>query len=405
MIRKIALFICLFLVILVPIAVADPSLVVTDYQFTPKVLIPGDEGYLQVTIKNAETTATEATTYTWSDRSTTYTDTMGAIINKVWISSAVSNGKKISVSNNFEDLCNLAPATSIPLSFKINSDKDISEGMYFLTMHVDVEGYPDLNYEIPINVSNKTVDLISTYIPSTISISGSTDITLSAVNNLQQTVKNVRISPESVDSITFSPESYVIGDINADSSQEATFSIKPADLGEKQITFNLSFKNGNNQHYKLLNFNINVIDTLDVAPVLYNIPISIQKGSSARVRLEVYNAKTTSITGVIVTPITDLKIVPSQYFIGAMDPDDVFTANFDLYSEGVDVGNHSISFKVSFKQDEEYFVTPSISSSFKIIEPIQGEDGTGLIAIASISIIIVIIILSFVIMKRRRQKK
>ena len=193
MIRKIALFICLFLVILVPIAVADPSLVVTDYQFTPKVLIPGDEGYLQVTIKNAETTATEATTYTWSDRSTTYTDTMGAIINKVWISSAVSNGKKISVSNNFEDLCNLAPATSIPLSFKINSDKDISEGMYFLTMHVDVEGYPDLNYEIPINVSNKTVDLISTYIPSTISISGSTDITLSAVNNLQQTVKNVRI--------------------------------------------------------------------------------------------------------------------------------------------------------------------------------------------------------------------
>ena len=65
--------------------------------------------------------------------------------------------------------------------------------------------------------------------------------------------------------------------------------------------------------------------------------------------------------------ITDATVIPSQYFIGAMDPDDVFSASFDIYSDMLDYGNHTIKFKVSFKQGSEYYETPSISHSFKVI--------------------------------------
>ena len=96
-------------------------------------------------------------------------------------------------------------------------------------------------------------------------------------------------------------------------------------------------------------------------------PLSIKKGGSARIGLEVYNAKTEPITGVIITPITNATVIPSQYFIGAMDPDDVFSASFDIYTDMLDYGNHTIKFKVSFKQGYEYYETPYISHLFKVV--------------------------------------
>ena len=82
--------------------------------------------------------------------------------------------------------------------------------------------------------------------------------------------------------------------------------------------------------------------------------------------------KTESITGVIITPITDATVIPSQYFIGSMDPDDVFSASFDIFADKLDYGNNTIKFKVSFKQGSEYYETPSISHLFKVVS----SDGT-----------------------------
>jgi hypothetical protein len=160
--------------------------------------------------------------------------------------------------------------------------------------------------------------------------------------------------------------------LEAGNSEDIILSINPDEMGEKILSLNLSYMNGDNEHYEKYDIPIEIIDVLDVAPILTDIPSTIKKGKSARIGLEVYNAKTESITGVIITPITDATVIPSQYFIGAMDPDDVFSASFDIFADKLDYGNHTIRFKVSFKQGSEYYETPSINHVFKVVS----SDGT-----------------------------
>jgi hypothetical protein len=167
--------------------------------------------------------------------------------------------------------------------------------------------------------------------------------------------------------LDFNPNSIFIGSLESSVSKDIILSITPDEMGDKVLSLNLSFMNGDNEHYENYNIPLQVIDVLDVAPILTDIPLAIKKGKSARIGLEVYNAKTESITGVIITPITEATVIPSQYFIGSMDPDDIFSASFDIFSDKLDYGNHTIKFKVSFKQGTEYYETPSISHLFKVV--------------------------------------
>ena len=217
-----------------------------------------------------------------------------------------------------------------------------------------------------------------------------------------------------------SENSIFIGTLEAGNSEDIILSINPDEMGKKILSLNLSYMNGDNKHHEKYDIPIEIIDVLDVAPILTDIPSTIKKGKSSRIGLEVYNAKTESITGVIITPISVATVIPSQYFIGAMDPDDVFSASFDIFTDNLDYGNNTIRFKVSFKQGSEYYETPSISHIFRVVS----GDGTSyqsstddnsesnrafsgdIFGICVIIIpIIVIIIIIFIIWKWRKGRK
>jgi len=198
------------------------------------------------------------------------------------------------------------------------------------------------------------------------------------------------------------PSSTFIGSMSSYDSEDVIFSIKPTETGGKNLSFNIDFKNGDNLHTQTLTIPIEIVETLDVAPVFYSIPSSIEKGKSTRIRLEVFNAKTSGITGVIVTPITDAKMSPSQYFIGAMDSDDVFSASFDMYTDGLEIGNYTIGFKVSFKQGEDYYETPTVSSSFEIVAATENSGDNNLGTIVGGIFILVIALALFLIWRKRR---
>jgi len=350
----------------VPSICADPSIIIYDYELSPEIFMPGDSGTLKLTIKNAETTNTVVRT-SGSTTTTVSTDTVGATFENIWIDAASdSNGKHVKATLNYEDIGYLAPSASFDITFKIIAEAGISQGLYFPVVGIDITSYTDVSFPIPINVSNATIDLISTSVPSKISQSGSTQITFSAVNNRDSIVNNIVVTPKTIDGIEFTPESVFIESINSDSSEDITFSLKPTGKGVKNLSFDISYKNGNNIHSSSVNETIEIIDTLDVGSVFTSLPRSIKKGESSRITLEVYNAKTESITGVMVTPISDTTILPSQYFIGSMDPDDVFSASFDIYTDNLDYGNNTIEFEVSFKQGNEYYKTPTISTMFSV---------------------------------------
>jgi len=359
--------ITLSLFCIIPQTSADPTVMISNYSLSPEVFMPGDTGILTLTIKNTESTNTVQQTSTSGSSTSVETDTVAVTIENVWIGSDGDGTNNVKAFTNYEDVGDLSPGTTITVDFKMIAETHISEGFYFPTANVDVENYEDVQFPIKVKVSNATVDLLITDVPSKISMSGATSITITAVNSRDNDVEGVTIVPQAVEGIEFTPNSVYIGELESDSSSDATFSIKPSDTGEKTITFNLEFKNGDNVHNETLPLPIEIVNTLDVGSIFTNIPRSIEKGGSSRITLEVYNAKTETITGVIVTPISNSTVLPSQYFIGSMEADDVFSASFDIYTDDLEIGSHSVDFEVSFKQGNEYYKIPSVQTSFSVV--------------------------------------
>lgn len=362
--------------ILSPSITAEPSIIITNYEIYPQIFMPGDRGILTLTIQNTETTSTTTESHGDVSDSITVIENNGVVINRIWINRVYDdNGNKIESMEGltgYEDLGNIAPGTSFKVSFGIIVDMNMTEGYYFPSVHIDLKNdiygnYEDVSFPIEMRISNETVDLISTNVPTKISIGGSTDISFSVINKRKNSIDNIIISSNEDTDLDVSPKSMFIGSLEPRKSEEILLSINPDEMGKKMLSLNLSYMNGDNPHYEKYTIPIEIVDILDVAPILTDMPLSIKKGGSARIGLEVYNAKTEPITGVIITPITNATVIPSQYFIGAMDPDDVFSASFDIYTDMLDYGNHTIKFKVSFKQGYEYYETPSISHLFKVV--------------------------------------
>jgi hypothetical protein len=349
-----------------PLVRADPAMMIQQYQLSPEILMPGDTAILTLEVRNGETVATQTTTSGSVGDTTTTVHTLGATLEDISIIPAQSGGKQIRATTHYEDIGYLAAGSSIEVNFKLLVDANISEGMYFPTAKIDVSGGNDVQYPLLMKVSNSTVDLLQTSVPSKISNGGATDIIITAVNKRENAVNEVIVTPRG-DNVDFVPSSYFLGSLAAKTSQDVVFSIKPLELGEQNLAFDVSYKNGDNLHASSLHVPITVIQALDVAPIITNFPISITKGGSSRISIEVYNAKTEKITGVLITPICDATVIPSQYFIGSMDPDDVFSASFDIYADTVDYGAQIIGFTVSFKQGNEYFETPQVTKSFTVV--------------------------------------
>ena len=339
--------------------------------------MPGDTAVLTLQVKNAETVATQTSTSTSGGETTAIVHTLGVDINKIWIDPATSGTKQIRTTASYTDIGNLAAGASIEVNFKLIVDKNMSEGVYFPVVNVDVSGGTDVIYPLLVKVSNASVDLLSTSVPSKISKGGTTDLTVTAVNKRENAVQEVIITPHG-DGVEFVPQSYFIGSLAAETSEDVVFSAKPVETGRSNISFSVSYKNGDNLHTNSLIAPLSVIEALDVAPIITNFPISITKGGSSRISIEVYNAKTEKITGVLVTPICNATVIPSQYFIGSMDPDDVFSATFDIYADTVGYGTQIIGFKVSFKQGNDYYETPLVSKSFSVVSgPGQSYQSSG----------------------------
>ncbi|MBN2599381.1 MAG: hypothetical protein JXA75_02485 [Candidatus Thermoplasmatota archaeon] len=411
-------------IISTPFVQANPAVMIQNYQLNPEVLMPGDSAVLTLQVVNGEAVATQTSTIVSGGESTTTVRTLGATLEDISILPAQSGVNQIRATTHYQDVGYLAAGTGIQVNFNLRVDANMSEGTYFPTAKIDVSGGTDVQYPLMMKVSNATVTLHQKNVPSKISQGGTTEIVITAVNKRDNTVTDVMVTPQGND-VEFVPSSYFVGSLAAKTSLDVVFSIKPLGTGTSDLTFDVSYKNGDNLHTNSLQIPVSVIQTLDVAPIITNFPISITKGGSSRISIEVYNAKTERITGVLVTPVCDATVIPSQYFIGSMDPDDVFSASFDIYADTVDYGTESIGFIVSFKQGNDYYETPMVSKTFSVVSGpgVYYQSSSGLNSKSSTSngafqtpslmscvlsviivIVVVIIIVVFFIRYRKRRK-
>jgi hypothetical protein len=386
-----------------PQSLADPTVMVTAYTLEPEVLLAGDEAVLSVTLTNTESTATQTNTdYVGGVPIDQTTDTIAATLNNVWITSDGDGSYSIKATENYEDVGDLSPGSSITLTFLIEAHRNISKGLYTPILNVNVDHFQDVAYPIPIRISSYSATILPKDIPKKISSSGSTTITLTAVNNREVSIEDVTITAESNQSIAVSPTSTYIGTLPSESSQDISCSLHPTTLGEQEISFTISYRNGENSHSNTITIPIEVIETHDVSPVLYNIPEMIYQHGSERITLEIYNAKSETITGVTVIPVTEFSTSPTEYFIGSMDSDDVFSASFDVKTDNLEPGNYTIGFKVAFKQGNNYFESPTITDQISVVKNNVGSSSDGGSTLIIIGLIILaVVILFFVLWKRR----
>jgi hypothetical protein len=393
-------------------ATADPSIIISDYKLTPGEFMPGETGILSLMITNAEAVATTTETTGGASHSVSVTETNGVVIERIYISSVPdANGNQIRSilgANGYQDLGNLAAGASMKISFEMIAEENISNGYYFPKVHIDLKNddygnYEDVVFPIEIQVNDHPLEIIPENNPMTISMSGASDISLTLINLRESALDNIIITPHGNDNYRIQPEKLVLSQLGASSSEEIQFSIIPETIGTYQLEFDVSYENGDNSHTTTTSLTVETIDNFDVAPIIYSMPSSIEVGATEEIRLKVYNSKAESISSVIVTPHTDARVTPSQYFVGSMDADDIYSLSFDIDTTGLTQNKtYDISFTVSFKQDDTTFETPIIQSSFEVI----GSNGNGDEATMAIGIgsILVIVIIFFIYRWRKKQR-
>lgn len=397
----------MFLLVLIGQINADPTVMITDYSLEPETMLPGDTAILTVTIANTETTATKTETEYDDNLPISQTvKTIAATLRNIWITSDGDGSYTIHAHDNYRNVGDLSPGNSITLSFAISAHENLTEGLYFPIIHVDVLGNRNVNYPFPVRVSSHSATILAKDVPKMISSSGSTSIILTVVNNRESPVKDVIITADVNQSISVSPANMYIGTLNSETSQDITCSLHPSIVGKQNISFTITFRNGENTHSSSITIPIEVIETHDVSPVLYTIPRSIAQHDSKRITLEVYNAKSDTITGVTVIPVTNFSTSPTEYFIGSMKSDDVFSASFDISSDELEPGNYSIGFKVAFKQGNNYFESPTIFRQIAVTLKGAHDESidTGFLIMIIIGILLILIIVFFIFQKRRIAK-
>jgi hypothetical protein len=131
---------------------AEPTVTIENYEVSPAVLMPGDLGTIQISIKNTASTATiqesKGILLEGKFATTTNTDV------NVFIEKAGLEGNGIVViGSNFQRIGDIGPGQTIPITFLIKAPAN--SGVYFPEVWIDTAGGRSTRYPIPVNVNTQ----------------------------------------------------------------------------------------------------------------------------------------------------------------------------------------------------------------------------------------------------------
>ncbi|MDD1693550.1 MAG: hypothetical protein LUQ71_02380, partial [Methanoregula sp.] len=136
--------------IIAPASATDPTVLITGYEVTPAVLLPGDMGTVTLTIKNTAETASEKEN-TGIVSGGTFASTKSTDIN-VFVENVHLEGNGIDVlTDDFDRLGDLGPGQSVPVTFVIRAPE--KSGIYFPEAWIDVKDGRSTRYPVTVNVN------------------------------------------------------------------------------------------------------------------------------------------------------------------------------------------------------------------------------------------------------------
>lgn len=366
------------------VSAADgPAVMITDYKVEPEVLMPGDIGTIIVTIKNMDTqsseTETTTTTTTCYTSSTTTTSTVNAEIESIRLSSRSRDIGWLQEGFQRSEYFNvgaLGPGESVTIAIPIKAAAYTSEGTYFPEVCIEVDNGDNVRFPIPVKVESSSVEILEKDVPSEISLSESKEIAMVVANNRPNSVSGVKVLVKAkTEELEFTPECIFIGNLAPYEKRDVNFSLTPLSPGNKDIQFEVEYKNGVNSHRNALKSAIFVRSNADVRLILVDAPKSVLKGEVAKVDFDVANGMPKDVKAVSVVPVSNgegrERILPSEYFIGDMEAGDVFSASFDVDTRELSAGENRIAFKLAFRDidTDRIYETAGYEVRIEVKEP------------------------------------
>jgi hypothetical protein len=422
-------FAAVFLLLLVTAtasATGGPAVMIVDYDVEPEALMPGDTGTITLTIKNPSiyTEPLETDTITGEigipqqtvktgDVSGTSTQSISAEIGTIRL---ISSGSGIEWSSEgfqrteYDNIGALGPGESIKISIPIKADIYARDGTYHPEVNIEVENGENVRFPVSVKVDSSEVEILEKDVHPVISLSESKQIGLVVANNRPNPVNGVNVHMKAkTDELEFTPEQIFIGSLGASEKREVSFTLTPLSAGDKDISFDVTYKNGDNVHHNELKSSVLVKSIADVKLILVNVPEFVYKGDIAKIEFDVANGMAKEIKAVSVMHVIEngnggVRILPSEYFIGDMEVGDVFSASFELFTDDFSVGDTEIPFKLVFRDldTDKRYETPGYVVLLEVKEQQESELPLYLFIIALLVIIVVVSGLVWAKRKRRR---
>jgi hypothetical protein len=212
-----------------------PSVMV-DYSIDPAYLMPGDEGTVTITLKNA------AQDYSYTVPVDANNNEIFDLTAQVIDASLLSNGNVQVTSDRYYDVGLLGPGDSIDFTYAIKVDEEAKDGVEFLDfVFIGGGDMYDIKWKVPVTIVSSGIKIINSETSQ-----DSDFIVLDIANTRPNTIKSVNIFSVT-EGVVFEPTQYFIGTMDSDEMFTVQFDITP-DEGIEQIDFKAQFKNGNNWH-------------------------------------------------------------------------------------------------------------------------------------------------------------
>ena len=333
--------ICLLLLLLSAIvggataadASAEEQIAVTSVSVNPDTLMRGDTGTVTVEIKNTGET--------------------GVAISRAEL---YPNGISVLNDKTYNSVGTIGPGNTMSFTFTVRADA--ADGIYYPTFYLDIRNGGSVRYSVPVTVESTEIQVNVVDAPETFPVDGKDTITLSVGNPREGSVNGITITP-SGEGVRNTRTAVFLGALASDEEKNASFEITASRSTE--LTFDVSYRNGINEHHTILTVPIEIGERA-VAPDMVVNNIEIARGGSAiTLTGDVTNAGLKDAYSVKVTvddPATPTDPYP-VYVVGGLEPDDFSSFEVTCNAEGAS----SIPLVVEYRDQDGRTFTETVTVS------------------------------------------
>lgn len=333
------------------------SVMVSDFQVSPEVLMPGEVGTITVTIRNS--------------------GDVSADIDEVEL---VRCGLEL-ISGIYYNVGMLGPGESTNITFTFKAP--YREGIYFPEIQIDVFDATNVRYPVPVNVNTRVSRvkqpsiIVEKTIPEYITPSNDFNISLNLINNGQSRADDIDIMVNLNNAFisSKSPSNYYIAGLEPGEKHELYLkfsSDKNAEIGLYSIPITLHYGGASGflkQQTETIGVQMIGKAKLAIAQKKMN-PEIINVGDTFTLTFKIENTGTDDAKGVKAYIVSDYFFGDDTAYLGEINKDDYANAIFTL-TAGDTAGRHEYELRTVY--EDEYGAHDLREGIIIVIYPAQQE--------------------------------